>query len=245
MRAHLAALSLQRTDTGSMHVLATRIGQQFQHVGVQHHLDVGRALQLGAIGLSEKHRAEHEIAIDQAIALEAGRAPRRCAPETARLEVMLIDGEQVARAGVVGFQFRVGDRPAAVRYPIARREVHPAQGNATAAPGIGAATERAQAAGGGVQIRIADRIARIEILCLGIAGHAAAHQQTDADRGIEVMARDGDAGGAGADDAQVGVEVLRSRGVAIVDQHARVFHWRRLPGFLIGIASTSREEPAH
>jgi len=156
-----------------------------------------------------------------------------------------VDGKQIARAGVVGFQFGIGDRPAAVRHPITRGEIHPAQRDATAAPGIGTASECAQAAGGGIQLRIADRIARVEVLGLGIAGHAAAHQQADTDRRVEVVARDGDAGRSGTHDAQVGIEVVRRRGVAIVDQHARAFRLRRLRGFLIGIASTSREGPAH
>lgn len=65
---------------------------------------------------------------------------------------------------------------------------------------------------------MADAVAGIQILGRGLVDQAAAFQQADAQAAAQQPVGDGDAGGTGADNAQIGIEMIGDFTVCI-DEH--------------------------
>ena len=96
-----------------------------------------------------------------------------------------------------------------------------AYGNASTSPQVAAAAEDAHARGARIEIRESDRRSFVEHLVPFLSGKPAALDDTNADRRSEESPRDGETGGARANDAQVCFDIGGNRFISVVDDQLK------------------------
>ena len=127
---------------------------------------------------------------------------------------------QVPMGRAVAFgQFAPVDGPAAVRHPAPRLKVDVVQGGAAAAPDVGGAAKKTQAAVLERIVGSADVLADAEGGAFGPVVQAAAFQQQDAKALAAQAPGERDACGAGTDDADIGLGCAGCPGLGKVSQH--------------------------
>ena len=197
---------------------------EVDEVGVEDERDPVGGLDLGPVLLGEAGRgAEAEL---EAVEVVAGLAHRQVG--------RLAGGGQVEDGvglGPVGVEVEPGDRPAGERHPGPGHEVDGVEGAAPAAPVVRGAAEVAQAADVEVEVFQAEVGAAVGVLALlGDLEPAGLHQR-DRGAGGGEAAGQRDAGGTGADhaDVEAAVEGAAVDGAGVGD-HDSPSGQLRIPG---------------
>jgi len=215
-RVDAAAASVARkrqlaAGCSERHQVSWAVGLQLDGVGVQEHPHVGGTAQLVAVGWSEACRGAQAIQPGQdAGAVEQRLRPQPCQPGS-RLIIAGAELADVVRAPVVRFQLGRGQGPAAMRDPRARREVERLQEAGPPGPQRRRAAEGTHTIGVEGEVRQADRGRLGKGLCGVVGRQPAALDDADVDLTAGELARQRDAGGAGADDANGGFQACTVR----------------------------------
>ncbi len=110
-------------------------------------------------------------------------------------------------AGVERIEILSRDWPTAVRYPRSALEGQVVERAAPAVPVIGGAAKVAQTGDVEIGVGVADDMPLVELLDIGLEFETAAFEQCRVHARASELARDRDAGGASADNAQIGVDL--------------------------------------
>lgn len=222
--ARLEAASLQRAHRRAAHPLSLFLEIQGSDVRMQQDAHIARLAQPPAVARAEIGRAAE--ALDRVGGeIRAGKAfdhrPRRRVEGLARRVFEFPGFAQSIGVGIIRREIRRTDRPAAVGQVIACFEVDGIEGHAAPAPDRGGAAETALpvAIGRAVQPRIGDG-SGVQILSRPLGSCAPGLEDEHFAPIADEAQRHGDARGARADDADIGVKRRAVRQVVGVQNHA-------------------------
>ena len=195
------------TSRRPSHPLRIAIADQLDGVRVQQDPDVAGPRQLGAVLRAQAGRrlAPLPHPIHELGGVEAEH-PARIPLEARRRVIERAQVEQLLGARVVPRERLDPDRPAAVRDPRPRREIQRGERSAEARPAVGRAAEEAHPRRAQIVGERARRLAAIQGLALGVDLEPPAFHHQHACAAPDELARERDPGGAGADDAEIGLD---------------------------------------
>ena len=225
--------SAERANPDQLDRAAPGVALNVDDIGPQHQRYMPRRHEIGAV-FAAQIQGRTEVRDDVLDLRRIERQPQRLEPvglQTAvgrridridpvgRPIVLRRHFQDTVRAGVEGFEVGASDRPATGVDPVTRLEGVLVPGAAEAAPAIAAAAQETAARSIGEVIVQTDAVTPIQISGRFIANLAAAFEQDAVDAGPLELERHRDAGGTGADDADLGFERLPGQLLACVDQH--------------------------